>query len=441
MKILEREISEIIPYSKNAKKHDKKQVEKIANSIKEFGFNQPVVVDKDNVVIVGHGRLEAAHYLKMTKVPVLQVDLPSDKAKAYRLADNKLNESDWDMDLVIEELKSLDLAGFNISLTGFDKDLILTPQKRDDDIPESAPPISKLGDIYILGGVHRVMCGDSTSLEQVAKLMDGNRARMCFTDPPYNINYTGGMSTHDQNKREGIKNDNMSKEDFLKFMRSAMIPIVKNTDGGIYIAMSSSELDSLKKAFEEAGGHWQSYIIWAKNNFTLSRADYQNTYEPMLYGWRDGLVNHYFSERRDIANVWEDLSKVKTEYDGEYTTISFQGFKVKVSGKVEKGEVIKKKQSTDIWRHDKPSVSELHPTQKPVALVQEAITNSSKENDIVLDTFLGSGSTLIASVKTNRICYGMELDPKFVDVIVQRYVEYTGDNQIIKNGASIKWAK
>jgi len=152
MKIIEREISEIIPYSKNAKKHDKKQVEKIAQSIVEFGFNQPVVVDKENIVIVGHGRLEAAKQLNMTKIPVLQLDLPSDKAKAYRLADNKLNESDWNMELVIEELKSLNLAGFNITLTGFGRDLILEPKKWDDDIPEKAPPVTQLGDLYVLGG-------------------------------------------------------------------------------------------------------------------------------------------------------------------------------------------------------------------------------------------------------------------------------------------------
>jgi DNA modification methylase len=171
--------------------------------------------------------------------------------------------------------------------------------------------------------------------------------------------------------------------------------------------------------------------MWVKNNFTLSRADYQNTYEPILYGWRDGIVNHYFTQRRDIANVWEDLSKVKTEYDGKETTITFQGFKVKIQGKVEKGEVIRKKQHMDIWRYDKPIKSELHPTQKPVALVVEAITNSSNAGDIVLDTFLGSGSTLIACEKTNRICYGMELDPKYVDVIIKRWEDYTGNKAVL----------
>lgn len=327
------------------------------------------------------------------------------------------------------------------ALTGFDKDLLIEPDEKDDEVPEiPEEPKSKLGDLYELGQ-HRVLCGDSTQGEAILKLCGGNRAQMCFTDPPYNVDYTGGMGTHEKNEREGIQNDKMSKEAFREFMEKAMQPIVTNTDGGIYVCMSSSELDSLRDGFEKVGGHWQSFIIWVKNNFTLSRADYQNTYEPILYGWRNGIVNHYFTQRRDIANVWEDLSKVKTEYDGNDTTITFAGFKVKLKGKIEKGEVIRKKQHTDIWRHDKPTKSSEHPTMKPVALVTEAITNSSSEGDIVLDTFLGSGSTLIASEKTGRICYGVELDPKYVDVIVQRYVDYTGNENIKLNGEEIVWKR
>ena len=391
------------------------------------------------MIIVGHGRYEASKLLELQEVPTLMLDISKEKADAYRLADNKLNESEWDMGLVIEELKGLSDEMFD--LTGFDKDLILEPDEKDDEVPEtSETPKSKLGDLYELGQ-HRVLCGDSTQTEAVLKLCEGNRAQMCFTDPPYNVDYQGGMGTHKQNKREGIQNDKMSKEAFQEFMEKAMKPIVDNTDGGIYVCMSSSELDSLKSGFEKAGGHWQSFIIWVKNNFTLSRADYQNTYEPILYGWRNGIVNHYFTQRRDAANVWEDLSKVKSEYDGTSTTITFSGFKVKLKGKIEKGEVIRKKQHTDIWRHDKPTKSSEHPTMKPVALVIEAITNSSSEGDIVLDTFLGSGSTLIAAEKTGRICYGMELDPKYADVIVQRYVDYTGDENIKLNGVDITWKK
>jgi DNA modification methylase len=431
------EIKDIKSYPKNAKQHPLKHIKQIANSIKEFGMNQPIVVDKQGVIIVGHGRYEACKLLGI-EPEIKVVDLTEEQAKAYRLADNKLNESEWDMGLAIEELKGLSDEMFD--LTGFDKDLLIEPDEKDDEIPEDVPARSKLGDLYELGQ-HRVLCGDSTQQEAVLRLCEGNRAQMTFTDPPYNVDYQGEMGTHEQNKREGIQNDKMSKEAFQDFMEKAMKPIVENTDGGIYVCMSSSELDSLRDGFEKAGGHWQSFIIWVKNNFTLSRADYQNTYEPILYGWRNGIVNHYFTQRRDIANVWEDLSKVKTEYDGKDTTITFAGFKVKLQGKIEKGEVIRKKQHTDIWRHDKPTKSSEHPTMKPVALVTEAITNSSSEGDIVLDTFLGSGSTLIASEKTGRICYGMELDPKYIDVIVQRYVDYTGNEEIIKNGVKEIWKK
>lgn len=420
-------IENIKPYEKNAKKHPKKQVEQIAKSIKEFGFNQPIVIDKKGVIIVGHGRYEAAKLLGLSDVPVIEVELTEEQAKAYRLADNKLNESEWEMDLVIEELKGL--SEDMLDLTGFDKDLIIEPDEKDDVIPEDAPPVAQLGDIWALGR-HRVMCGDATKKEDVERLMDGKKANMCFTDPPYNVDYQGGMGTHTQNKRDGMKNDNMSKEQFKEFLYSAMQLINKNTIGGVYVCMSSSELDSLKESFERAGGHWQSFIIWVKNNFTLSRADYQNTYEPILYGWPDKTKNHYFLGDRDVANVWEDLSELKTEFDGENTTISFSGFKVKIKGKAE-GQVVRKKQKIDIWRYDKPISSKLHPTMKPVQLIFEAIRNSSKEEEIVLDTFLGSGSTLIACEKTNRICYGMELDPKYVDVIIKRYEDYT-DNKAIK---------
>jgi DNA modification methylase len=207
-------------------------------------------------------------------------------------------------------------------------------------------------------------------------------------------------------------------------MLKSMKVILDNTVGGIYICMSPKELGSLKKAFEEAGGHWSSTIIWVKNNFTLSGNDYQNTYEPILYGWKEGKKPH-FVDRRDISNVWEDISTVKHEWDGHYTTITFQGFKVKILGQIEKGSVIKKKQRVDIMRHDKPIKSAEHPTMKPVALVVEAISNSSQNGDIVMDTFLGSGTTLVAAEKAGRICYGCEIDPHYVDIAVRRWEDFT----------------
>src|SRR3990167_11254989 len=237
MQIIDFKIENIKPYPKNAKKHPQKQVEQIADSIKEFGWGQPIVIDQNNEIIVGHGRYEAAKRLKLSDVPILQVNLTKEQAKAYRLADNKLNESEWDMGLVIEELKGLSDEMFD--LTGFDKDLLIEPDEADDIIPENVPARSKLGDLYELGQ-HRVLCGDSTQHEAVLRLCGGNRAQMCFTDPPYNVNYTGGMGTHEKNEREGIENDNMTREAFRQFLTDAMKPIVENTDGGIYVCMSSS---------------------------------------------------------------------------------------------------------------------------------------------------------------------------------------------------------
>ena len=439
MNIVQTPIQDIRPYDKNAKKHPPKQLRQIAESIKAFGFNQPVVTDNNRVIIVGHGRYFAAQKLGMTEIPVLTIELDEEKARSYRLADNKLNESDWEMELVIEELKNMSFE--NLKLTGFDSDLIIDNEPKDDDVPD-VPEIaqSKLGDIYKIGE-HRLMCGLSTERSNVEKLMDGHKAQMCFTDPPYNVDYTGGASGdwNKEKKREVILNDKMSDEQFFKFLSDVCANIIEFTKGGVYICMSSSELGNLTKAFKHKGGHWQSYIIWVKNNFTLSRADYQHTYEPILYGWSKEITNHFFTDDRGKANVWEDLRKVKTSYKDGYTLIEFQGFKVRLKGEIKEGSVIRKRQRTDIWRHDKPTKSQKHPTMKPVALCTEAIINSSEHGQTVLDLFGGSGSTLIAAEKTQRKCFMMELDPKYVDVIVTRYLEYTGNTTVIKNGEEITW--
>jgi DNA modification methylase len=413
------DINKIIPYERNAKKHPKKQVEQVAASIKAFGFNQPIVLDKKNVIIVGHGRYEAAKLLGLKDVPTITVNLSEEKARAYRLADNKLNESKWDMDLVIEELKLM--SEEMIDMTGFDKDLIIEGNEHDDDVPAVTGAVkTKIGDVWALGD-HLLACGDSTDPKSVAALLDGEKAAMCWTDPPFNMAYTGGAGK----RRKGIENDKMSSEKFEEFMRSAVGNILENTEGGIYICMGPAEMPNLRRVFKETGGHWSADIIWAKNNFTLSGDDYQHTYEPILYGWSNAAKEHYFVDRRDISNVWEDLSEIKTEFDGKKTTITFHGFKIRIDGEVKGGEVVKKKQHMDIWRHNKPTISNLHPTTKPVSLVLEAIMNSSREGDIVLDLFMGSGSTIIAAEKSGRICYGMELEPHYVDVAVKRWEEFT----------------
>lgn len=299
-----------------------------------------------------------------------------------------------------------------------------------DEAPQDAnlEPIAKLGDLYQLGR-HRLICGDSTSRETIEKLMAGEKADMIFTDPPYNVDYTGGMGTHDKNDRQGILNDKMSASQFYKFLLDACRNMIDFCSGGIYICMSSSELHTLKIAFEEAGGHWQSFIIWVKNTFTLSRSDYQHTYEPILYGWPQRITGHYFIELRDNGNVWEDLMKIKANYDGEFTTLRFSGFELKIKGKAE-GQIKRGKQKIDVWRYNKPVKSPDHPTQKPIELCAEAIKNSSTEGRIVLDLFMGSGSTLLAAEKLKRVCYGCELDPKFVDVIIARWENLTGKKAI-----------
>lgn len=432
------DIDKIIPYTKNAKKHPDKQLKLIAKSLQEFGCRQPIIIDKNNEIIVGHGRWLA--YMKykddyQLKEPTIERadDLTPQQVKAYRLVDNKLNESDWDMDLAIEELRELD--DYHFELTGFDEDMLLEADDRDNIIPEEPPVVAKLGDIWQLGK-HRLMCGDSTSVEDITKLMNGQRAQMCFTDPPYNVNYKGIVSRkkgmfYRRVGRSGIKNDAMSAENFKEFLSQAVKRILDNTDGGIYICMSSKELGALHTVFDKEGGHWQNDIIWVKQRIVFGGSDYQNMYEIIMYGWRKNAVKHYFIQRRDLQNIWEDLSKVSSTFDGKNTIISFHGFQVKLKGKIEKGEVMKKKQRTNIWRHHGPVNSKLHPTMKPVALVEEAIINSSRRGEIVLDIFGGSGSTLIASEKTGRICYMQELDPKYCDVIIQRYEDYT-ENKAIK---------
>jgi DNA modification methylase len=409
MKIESVKISEIKPYQKNAKKHPKSQVEKIAASIKEFGFKQPIVIDKQNVLIVGHGRVEGAKLLGLQEVPaIIADDLTPDQIKAYRLADNKLNESDWDMDLVIQELKGLE--EFMIDLTGFSKDLILEPDEKDDQVPElPEEPKAKLGEIYQLGK-HRLMCGDSTKLEDVEKLMNGQKASMVFTDPPYNVDYKGGTGLT-------IKNDKFkNKQDFYQFLFDAISAFRAFIVGDIYIAMSSSELHTLQKAFQDCGGHWSTFIIWVKDRFTLGRSNYQRQYEPILYGWFEGS-SHYWSGARNLGDVVKE--EIKEEIDGS---------------KWLKIDQIQ----TDVWEVKKPDKNKVHQTMKPVSLMERAIINSSMPDQIVLDTFLGSGSTLIACEKTNRICYGMELDPRYIDVIIKRWEDYTGQKaELLSNNSNI----
>jgi DNA modification methylase len=398
------EIKELVkPYPKNAKKHPSKQILLIAKSIEHFGWQQPIKIGKEGYIIVGHGRFlawQASDKLQEEEPWVINEEgitilggsekrkLSSAEEKAYRLGDNKINESDWDMELVIEELKFINETGeVDIDVTGFDKDLILEADELDDEVPElPEEATAKLGDIYQLGE-HRVMCGSATITEDVEKLMDGKMANTTFTDPPYLMNFTGnvhGDGTKSLNAKHGkLLNDNLTDEEKIKFLDGFLFNIKKFTLGAYYICWYRLGLHHLFNGIERTSLTYRALIIWDKGNHTLSNSDYQSKYEPIVYGWVD---QHKFYGGRSCF---------------------------------------------DLWKVDRTKANTLHPTMKPVELCSKAITDSTEQNSIVLDLFLGSGSTLIAAQKTGRICYGMELDPKYVDVIIKRWEEYTGEKAIL----------
>lgn len=419
MQILYRKIEEIKPYSKNAKEHPKSQVAQIAKSIVEFGFAQAIVVDKDDVIIVGHGRLLASQSLGLKEVPVIKLDnLTKEQANAYRLADNKLNESEWDMKLVVEELRELDKSGFDIEITGFSRD-ILGPDDKDDEVPAIPDvPVSKIGDLYELGG-HRLLCGDSTSEIDMVKLMGGVQADVVFTDPPYNVDYKGSG----KNTSEGILNDKMSDSAFEQFLVDTFEMTKTHIKGGAgcYVFHSHKTATDFEKALEKVGFHIDTQLIWNKPNAGLGMNHYRTKHEPFyycslgkektFYGDRTGTTVWKIPERPEEQIKW--LEKVMQELETGKSTV---------------------------WSISRENVNEyVHPTQKPVELPARAIINSSKQGDIVLDQFLGSGTTLIACEKTNRNCYGLELDPKFADVIVQRWLNFTGNTTVKKNGVEEQW--
>lgn len=418
MEIKQRKLSEIKPYGKNAKKHPAKQVQQIADSIMEFGFNQPLVVDKDDVLIVGHGRYFAAELLKLDEVPVLTLNIPEEKAKAYRLADNKLNESTWDMGLVISELKGLSME--MIDLTGFNRSLVLNQDEKDDAVP--ALPDSartKLGDLYEIGS-HKVLCGDSTQQGDFAKLLGTLKVDMIFTDPPYNVNYHGHGETTDT----GILNDKMGQAQFRDFLTAAfkqMRDSIK-AGGGLYIFHSSSSQIIFEEAMGANGIEVKNQLIWNKPVASMGWGDYRWKHEPFFYAGVKGVALNFYGDRTNTTVL--DFHKS----DAQILAWAKHQRLAEASGK------------TTLWSMKREPLKEyVHPTQKPVELIMYALANSSKVEDVILDPFLGSGSTLIACQKTNRSCYGVELDPKFCDVIVQRWVDYTENRNIKLNGEEILW--
>jgi len=383
-------IDRLIEYARNPRKNDH-AVDQMAAAIQEFGFRIPCVAQSDGRLVDGHLRLKAARKLGLATVPVILADdLTPTQIKAFRLLANRsATWAEWDDDLLRLELEELKLDDFDLALTGFDADQLLqimageetsTEGQTDDDVVPDVPetPVSRLGDVWVLGK-HRLLCGDATQEASYQALLGTDRVSMLWQDPPYNVNYANTPKDKLRGKNRAILNDNLG-EGFYDFLVAALTPALARCNGAVYVAMSSSELDVLQSAFRAAGGHWSTFIIWAKNTFTLGRADYQRQYEPMLYGWPEGGKRHWCGDRD-------------------------QG---------------------DVWQIKKPVKNDLHPTMKPVELVERAIRNSSRPGDLVLDAFGGSGTTLIAAEKSGRCARLMELDPKYCDVIVRRWQEYAG---------------
>ncbi|MFL0805538.1 MAG: site-specific DNA-methyltransferase [Agarilytica sp.] len=386
-------LDRLIPYARNARTHSDAQISKLMGGIKEFGFVNPILVGEDNVIIAGHGRLLAAQKLGMDKVPVIILKHLSDVQKrALVISDNRIaDDGGWSEELLQLELADLDGLEFDLDVLGFDDEELENLLDFDSDdsvdadanIPEPEDnPISQAGDIWVLGD-HRLMCGDSTKSEDVDALMEGGLADMCFSDPPYNVDYGNSAKDKMRENDRRIMNDNLGNG-FYDFLLAAMQNAVERTKGCLYVCMSSSELDVLQSAFRDAGGRWSTFIIWAKNHFTLGRSDYQRQYEPILYGWKEGNDHFWCGDRNQ----------------------------------------------SDVWFFDKPVRNDLHPTMKPVALVERAIKNSSKTHDIILDLFGGGGSTMIACENTKRHARLMELDPKYVDVIIKRWQILSGSEAV-----------
>ena len=383
--------AKLVPYARNARTHSDAQVAQIAASIAEFGFTNPILAGSDGVIVAGHGRLAAAQKLGLDAVPVVVLDhLTPTQRRALVIADNRIAENaGWDEELLRVELEGLQDEGFDLDLTGFDADALAEliagdepdneGQTDEDAVPEvGETPVSRPGDVWQLGP-HRLLCGDATVAESYEALLDGEAVDMVFTDPPYNVNYANSAKDKMRGKDRAILNDNLG-DGFYDFLLAALTQMVAHCRGGIYVAMSSSELDVLQSAFRAAGGKWSTFIIWAKNTFTLGRADYQRQYEPILYGWPEGAQRHWCGDRD-------------------------QG---------------------DVWNIKKPQKNDLHPTMKPVELVERALRNSSRPGNVVLDPFGGSGTTLIAAEKSGRVARLIELDQKYVDVIVRRWEDFTG---------------
>lgn len=384
------DVSELIPYVRNARTHSEAQVSQIAASIREFGFLSPILVAEDNTILAGHGRLAAALKLGLKKVPCVKENhLTETQKRAYIIADNKLSlNAGWDNELLAVELSELEGADFNLDLLGFDEAELSSIFDADKDVSDDdfdvekeleEPCFSKTGDIWTLGR-HRVICGDATKLETYKTLLENTKVNLVVTDPPYNVNYEGSAGK--------IKNDNMEDDKFYQFLFNSFVNMEQAMadDASIYVFHADTEGLNFRKAFQDAGFYLSGCCIWKKPSLVLGRSPYQWQHEPCLYGWKKKGKHKWYAGRKE----------------------------------------------TSVWEFEKPKKNADHPTMKPIALLAYPIKNSSMTNSLVLDPFAGSGSTLIACEQTGRICYAIELDEKYCDVIVKRYIEQVGNDKSVK---------
>ena len=420
MNIESKLLADIVPYAKNAKKHDNRQINNVAESIKQYGFVQPIVIDRDGVIVIGHCRALAAKKLGIKEVPCVCVDdLTPEQVNALRLVDNKSNESEWDYDLLADELAELDLSDFDFDFgidTDAEKEITDVVEVDIPDFDEDEEPKAKFGQIYQLGK-HRLMCGDSTRSDMFEQLVGGAEIDCVCTDPPYNMAYEGaGRTPKERRKKNKIANDNLPKEEFEKFLLSVYKCLQERMKDGASFYVFYKELGEgvFIRLLEEAGLTFKQELIWVKNQLVLGGAKYQNIYEPCLFGckgksvksWYGGRKNRSVIEHIDLMNEEELRNALKDLLDSL---------------------------DPDIVREKKVLVNDLHPTMKPIKLLAKLLRNSTKQGDCVLDAFGGSGSTLMACEQIGRSCYMMEFEPKYVDVIIKRWEDFTGEKAVLIN--------
>lgn len=437
-------VSFLVPYAKNARTHSPDQVEQIAASMREFGFTNPVLIDGEGGIVAGHGRVLAARSIGVVSVPCLRVDwLTEAQKKAYILADNRLAmNAGWDNEILSAELRDLQADGFHLDLLGFSNEELDTLLGTSDDLtgqdPEDCPPVESVpvsvpGDIWLLGS-HRLICGDCTEPALMSALMQGELADVCWTDPPYNVAYgdkaeylNAGDNGRTQRNTSRILNDDMDDAGFAKFLgdfyRAAYT--VMKPGAAIYVAHSETERANFTTAMLSNGFKLSGVVIWRKNALVLGRSDYQWIHEPILYGWKVGGAHHWYGGRKKttIEHMGDDSPFVRRA-DGRWELHLGAGVFV-VEGKAEIEELL-----TSIIVEDKPRRNDIHPTMKPVALIERQLRNSAKRGAIVLDAFGGSGSTLMAAERLGMKARLSELSPLYVDVIVRRWQEYTGQRAV-----------